>query len=77
MPREFENKAVSVYWLLHYAGPVCTICGNKGWFDTRGVKSPTGDDVGKLHYCICPNGQTMRHHRFPLGDVQGPGGSAH
>ena len=53
------------YWNKYYASePVtngrCTLCGNSGILDTRGVKDALGNDVGRLNYCICPSGQEMR-----------------
>ena len=39
---------------------VFTTCGNHGWIDTRGTRTPAGKDVGRVNYCICPNGQQLR-----------------
>lgn len=57
-----ENKAVTNYWLEFYCEQLCTLCGNHGIVDTRGVKSPAGVETGRLNWCICPNGQAMRDH---------------
>lgn len=51
---------VTKYWLEYYATAHCTLCGNSGVVDTRGVKTPAGVPVGRLNYCICPNGQVLR-----------------
>jgi len=48
------------YWLEHYCNEVCTICGNSGVIDTTAVLSPTGEKVGRLNWCICPNGVALR-----------------
>lgn len=53
------------YWLKYYAsepGPKgrCTLCGNSGIIDTRGAMDATGHEVGRMNYCICPNGQEAR-----------------
>ncbi len=39
---------------------MCTLCGQRGIIDTRGVKTPAGVEVGRLNWCLCPNGQAMR-----------------
>lgn len=59
------NQRVSDYWLRYYTTPVkkgsvCSLCGNSGIIDTRGVKIRVGDEVGRLNFCICPNGQILR-----------------
>ncbi len=54
------------YWLAHYCGDVCTLCGNTGRLDTRSARSPLGVPVGRVHYCLCPNGQAMRAVGTPL-----------
>ena len=48
------------YWLKYVAGLHCTICGNCGIIDSRGVTTAAWVEVGRLNWCICPNGQTMR-----------------
>lgn len=58
---EHENPVITRYWLDHYCVTFCTLCGNSGIIDTRGVKTPAGHIVGRLNYCICPNGQWARH----------------
>jgi hypothetical protein len=54
------NEAVVDYWYEFYSAEHCTLCGNRGVIDTRGVRTPMGVEVGRLHWCICPNGQVMR-----------------
>lgn len=57
------------YWLKHYLNPrtnLCSLCGNRGYIDTTGVKSQAGVETGRLNYCICPNGQAMRKRRLVL-----------
>lgn len=57
-----KSKAVVNYWLKHYAPrEVCALCGNSGILDTRkSAVSPSGNRVGGLFWCICPNGQWRR-----------------
>ena len=55
-----RHYIVTQYWLEYYAGALCTLCGNRGWVDTRGTLSCAGVSVGRVNYCICPNGQHMR-----------------
>jgi hypothetical protein len=61
---------VTDYWFAYYpAGGLglCTLCGNTGIIDTRLTAiSPAGIRAGRLNYCICPNGQHMRHAKSPL-----------
>lgn len=61
-----RNEIVTRYWLDHYTDKHCTLCGNRGVIDTRGTKTPAGFEVGRLNYCICPNGQIMRHECVPM-----------
>jgi len=67
----WENVAVTQYWLDHYLGRnVCALCGNSGRLDTtQSARSPRGESVGRVHYCLCPNGQAMRAHGTVLIDV--------
>lgn len=55
-----KSEIVTAYWLKHYMTDHCTLCGNHGWIDTRGTRTPAGKDVGRVNYCICPNGQQLR-----------------
>ena len=66
----WENVAVTRYWLEHYLGRnVCALCGNSGRLDTtQSARSPRGESVGRVHYCLCPNGQAMRAHGTVLID---------
>jgi hypothetical protein len=57
-----KHYIVTKYWAEYYLSSHCTLCGNSGHIDTRGVRTPTGVDVGRLNYCICPNGQRLRAH---------------
>jgi hypothetical protein len=51
------------YWLDHYCTHACTLCGNGGVIDSRGVTTAAGVAVGRLNWCICPNGTTIRRLR--------------
>lgn len=53
------KKLLDDYWLKYYATQFCTICGNSGVIDSRGVRTPAGVLVGRRNWCICPNGQAM------------------
>ena len=60
-----ENELVTDYMFTYYAAPenhMCTLCGQRGIIDTRGVKTPAGVEVGCLNWCLCPNGQAMREN---------------
>jgi len=58
------------YWGENYTSDpngICTLCGNMGIIDTtNSAISPTGLRVGKKHYCICKNGQTLRYYGSPI-----------
>ena len=60
MVKGTKKKAVTDYWLKFYVKDHCTLCGNSGIIDSRGVKTAAGMEVGRLNFCICPNGQAMR-----------------
>jgi hypothetical protein len=51
---------ITEYWYKYYATNYCTLCGNRGIIDSIGVRTPAGLEVGRLNYCICPNGQILR-----------------
>lgn len=69
MSRSGEVKAVVDYWLRHYINECCSLCGNSGIIDTRGVKTAAGVKVGRLNWCICPNGQALRNSGLELDDT--------
>lgn len=64
MPK--DDPYITDYWLKHYADDHCTLCGNSGVIDSTGVRTAAGVPVGRRNYCICPNGQVMRHQRVRL-----------
>lgn len=69
-PKGLTDNPITDYWYEHYVSSpacLCSLCGNTGKIDTRGrAVSGAGVHSGGLHYCICPNGQVMRHHKLPL-----------
>ena len=56
------KKKLTRYVFKHYLGTknLCSLCGNHGIIDTRGMQSPAGVECGRLNWCICPNGQALR-----------------
>lgn len=54
------DQHVIDYAMGHYVTGHCTLCGNHGVIDSRGVRTSAGHHVGRLNYCICPNGQSLR-----------------
>jgi len=62
---KFEKELVE-YWLKNYCTEHCTICGNTGIIDSRGVKTAAGYEVGRLNYCICPNGLALREQKADM-----------
>lgn len=63
-----NNMSLTDYWYRFYCTEHCTLCGNWGWIDTRGVCTPAGLEVGRVNWCICPNGVALRER----GDGIGP-----
>ena len=57
---EARLDIITDYWYAFFAGEHCTLCGNSGKIDTRGVKTAAGLEVGRVNFCICPNGQCLR-----------------
>ncbi len=53
-------EAVLKYLDRFFPHPFCSLCGNHGIIDTRGVKTPDGIEVGARNFCLCANGQAMR-----------------
>jgi hypothetical protein len=68
--------SVTKYWLDYYCDDHCTLCGNRGWIDTRGVRTAAGVEVGRVNYCICPNGQALRACGAGLHNAEIRGGEA-
>ena len=66
VPPDHEDEWVVEYWLENYVTSHCTLCGNRGVIDSRGVKTPAGVPVGRLNYCICPNGQGLRENEVDM-----------
>ena len=61
MERDYEDKHITEYWVEHYCGTVCTLCGNSGIIDTTNTAvSAIGVRSGRRNWCICPNGQCLR-----------------
>lgn len=67
-----ESKRITDYWYTHYVNHkvgLCSLCGNSGRIDTRSTAiSAAGVPAGKINYCICPNGQTIRPSPKSKGD---------
>lgn len=64
----YLNNPITDYWLKYYLDReigLCMLCGNTGTIDLTNVKDPQGHslNVGYTTYCICPNGQSLRHIR--------------
>jgi hypothetical protein len=51
---------------LYLADGHCTLCGNRGIVDTRGVTTPAGVPVGRLNYCLCLNGVALRSEQADM-----------
>ncbi len=64
MPDFAPDERITNYWESYYIdhdSVLCSLCGNSGVIDTRGAKSAAGVVSGRRNWCICPNGQALRH----------------
>lgn len=73
-------EPITDYWLEHYCSDHCTLCGNSGVIDSRGTTTAGGVHVGRLNWCICPNGQAKRRagldlSRWPIAREGAEGGA--
>lgn len=64
--------AVDDYWKEHYMKyGMCSLCGQTGRVDTRGLRTPAGVEVGRMNWCLCANGRAMRQ-AFMAGIAERP-----
>jgi hypothetical protein len=63
-----KHYVLREYWQEYYCESHChcTLCGNSGTINTTGTLTPLGVEVGRLNWCICPNGQILRKMNFPF-----------
>ncbi len=62
---DLKTKKITKYWLRYYINEdCCSLCGNTGFVDTTGVCTPAKVKVGRVNYCICPNGQMARKDKW-------------
>ena len=56
------DKTLTDYWANNFVNQGhCSLCGNTGRIDTiASAITAAGLRVGRINYCICPNGQLMR-----------------
>lgn len=52
-------------WMEFLVRQMCSLCGQSGIIDTRGIKTPANFECGGLHYCICPNGRALKAKNAP------------
>jgi hypothetical protein len=52
-------------WLEFLSNNLCSLCGQTGVIDTRGIRTPAHVECGGLHYCICPNGRALKARNAP------------
>jgi hypothetical protein len=52
-------------WLEFCVKDMCSLCGQAGIIDTRGIRTPANFECGGLHYCICPNGRALKAKDAP------------
>jgi hypothetical protein len=60
MTDQSKQEALEDQWLEFLVGDMCSLCGQVGIVDTRGIRTPAGFECGGLHYCICPNGRALK-----------------
>ena len=60
-----NKKIIFDFWMenfLDVTGKHCSLCGNSGKIDTTNIAyTAAGLHVGKLNYCICPNGRALHN----------------
>lgn len=62
------HEEVTKYWIENYANKnMCSLCAQSGKIDTMGISTPAGMSVGRVNYCICPNGQSLRGQQDETG----------
>lgn len=66
MAQADEREPTGPDWREFLRNDLCSLCGNRGVIDTRGMKSPAGVDCGDVHYCICPNGRAWKRLKATL-----------
>jgi hypothetical protein len=66
-PREATEEAPQpeLDWTEFIVKGMCSLCGQKGIIDTRGIRTPANFECGGLHYCICPNGRALKVGNAP------------
>jgi hypothetical protein len=52
-------------WEEFLVNNMCSLCGQVGIVDTRGIRTPASFECGGLHYCICPNGRALKAQNAP------------
>lgn len=61
------DSPITEFWLKNYVRRgMCSLCGQSGIIDTRATAISTiGIRCGDVHFCICPNGQSMKRTGRP------------
>ncbi len=66
--KQVKNAILDDYWHHNYSkNGICVLCGNSGEIDTTGVKTNADFEVGKVSFCICPNGRKIKEFSIPTG----------
>ena len=65
------NEKVIKYWEKYYTGidGLCTLCDQTGIINNLIVDSSSRGATMKINYCICPNGQKLRHDNEKLDNL--------
>lgn len=69
MPAPITKNQLADFWHDHYVvGGLCGLCANHGVIDTTDkLTAPNGQPAkGGRFFCICPNGQAMKHGGYSL-----------
>ena len=51
---------MEIDWYEFVNKGMCSLCGQSGIINTTGVATPAGLLVGRLNWCICPNGRALK-----------------
>jgi hypothetical protein len=63
--RHAAQAPAPVDWMEFCVKNMCSLCGQAGVIDTRGIRTPANFECGGLHYCICPNGRALKAGSAP------------
>ena len=56
-----QKACIEQLWFSEFlVNGCCGLCGNSGYIDTTGIKTPRGKETGGRFACICPTGRIIK-----------------